>query len=48
MFNRRVADHLDLTMNGMSHAGEFVKLIDENGWRVAEGTGGESSTRSTP
>ena len=36
VFNRRVADHLDLTMNGMSHAGEFVKLIDENGWRVAE------------
>ncbi|MCB1266111.1 MAG: glycosyltransferase family 2 protein [Mycobacterium sp.] len=36
VFNRRVADHLELTMNGMSHAGEFVKLIDENGWRAAE------------
>ncbi|MGI9123881.1 MAG: glycosyltransferase family 2 protein [Mycobacterium sp.] len=36
VFNRKVADHLNLTMSGMSHAGEFVKLIDENGWRVAE------------
>ena len=35
-FNRRVAEHLNLTMGGMSHAGEFVTLIDENGWRVAE------------
>lgn len=36
VFNRRVADRLDLTMNGMSHAGEFIALIAENGWRVAE------------
>ena len=36
VFNRTVADHLDLTMSGMSHAGEFVKLIDENHWRVTE------------
>ena len=36
VFNRTVADHLNLTMNGMSHAGEFVKLIVENHWRVAE------------
>lgn len=35
-FNRRVAEHLNLTMGGMSHAGEFVALIDENRWRVAE------------
>jgi glycosyltransferase involved in cell wall biosynthesis len=36
VFNRTVADGLNLTMSGMSHAGEFVKLIDENRWRVAE------------
>lgn len=36
VFNRKVADNLALTMNGMSHAGEFISLIDENGWRVAE------------
>jgi glycosyltransferase involved in cell wall biosynthesis len=36
VFNRRVADGLDLTMNGMSHAGEFIALIAENGWRVGE------------
>lgn len=36
VFNRTVADNLDITMNGMSHAGEFIALIDENGWRVGE------------
>lgn len=36
VFNRRVADNLTLTMSGMSHASEFVTLIDENRWRVAE------------
>ena len=36
VFNRAVADHLNLTMSGMSHAGEFIKLIDENHWRVVE------------
>ena len=36
VFNRRVADGLDLTMTGMSHAGEFIALIAENHWRVAE------------
>ena len=36
VFNRTVADHVNLTMSGMSHAGEFIKLIDENHWRVAE------------
>ncbi|NDK88822.1 glycosyltransferase family 2 protein [Gordonia desulfuricans] len=35
-FNRTVADQLDLLMSGMSHASEFVTLIDRNGWRVAE------------
>lgn len=36
VFNRRVADGLDLTMTGMSHAGEFIALIAENHWRVGE------------
>jgi len=36
VFNRTVADNLALTMNGMSHAGEFVSLIDENHWRATE------------
>ena len=36
VFNRTVADNLALTMSGMSHAGEFIKLIDENRWRVTE------------
>ena len=35
-FGKTVADNLDLTMSGMSHAGEFIALIDENRWRVAE------------
>jgi polyprenyl-phospho-N-acetylgalactosaminyl synthase len=35
-FNRKVAEGLDITMNGMSHAGEFIALIDENDWRVTE------------
>ncbi|WP_441959578.1 glycosyltransferase family 2 protein [Mycolicibacterium houstonense] len=36
VFNKRVADELDLTMNGMSHAGEFISLAYENHWRVVE------------
>jgi glycosyltransferase involved in cell wall biosynthesis len=36
VFNKTVADGLDITMNGMSHASEFITLIDENHWRVAE------------
>jgi polyprenyl-phospho-N-acetylgalactosaminyl synthase len=36
VFNRTVADRLDITMNGMGHATEFIMLIDENRWRVAE------------
>jgi glycosyltransferase involved in cell wall biosynthesis len=36
VFNRTVAENLNLTMNGMSHAGEFIKLIDENRWRAVE------------
>lgn len=36
VFNKTVADQLDITMNGMSHATEFVMLIDENRWQVTE------------
>jgi glycosyltransferase involved in cell wall biosynthesis len=36
VFNKTVADGLNITMNGMSHATEFVMLIAENHWRVAE------------
>lgn len=36
VFNKTVADRLDITMSGMSHATEFVMLIAEHGWRVAE------------
>ncbi|HQV18774.1 MAG TPA: glycosyltransferase, partial [Gordonia sp. (in: high G+C Gram-positive bacteria)] len=35
-FNRTVADDLDLLMNGMSHATEFVGLVDRHKWRVTE------------
>ncbi len=35
-FNKTVADQLDLMMAGMSHASEFVTLIDHHHWRVAE------------
>jgi glycosyltransferase involved in cell wall biosynthesis len=36
VFNKKVADGLNLTMSGMSHASEFIALAVENGWRVAE------------
>jgi glycosyltransferase involved in cell wall biosynthesis len=36
VFNKKVADGLDITMSGMSHANEFIMLIAENHWRVAE------------
>lgn len=36
VFNRTVADGLNLTMTGMSHAGEFIALVEENHWRIAE------------
>ena len=35
-FNREVAEGLDITMTGMSHASEFIALIEENHWRVTE------------
>jgi glycosyltransferase involved in cell wall biosynthesis len=36
VFNKTVADGLNITMSGMSHATEFVMLIAENHWRVVE------------
>lgn len=36
VFNKKVADEMDIRMNGMSHASEIVAMIDERGWRVAE------------
>jgi polyprenyl-phospho-N-acetylgalactosaminyl synthase len=36
VFNKKVADGLNITMSGMSHANEFIMLIAENHWRVAE------------
>ncbi|MBJ7339548.1 glycosyltransferase family 2 protein [Mycolicibacterium sp.] len=36
VFNRTVADGLNITMNGMAHASEIIADIVENGWRVAE------------
>lgn len=36
VFNRKVAEELNITLNGMSHASEFVELIDHHGWKVAE------------
>ncbi|TVS29445.1 glycosyltransferase family 2 protein [Corynebacterium sanguinis] len=35
-FNKKVADEMNIRMNGMSHASEIVALIDANGWRVTE------------
>ena len=36
VFNKKVADGLNLTMSGMSHADEFIALAYENHWRVTE------------
>ncbi|OBG28285.1 glycosyltransferase family 2 protein [Mycobacterium sp. 852002-51057_SCH5723018] len=36
VFNKKVADGLNITMSGMSHANEIIMLIAENHWRVAE------------
>lgn len=36
VFNKTVADGLDITMSGMSHANEFIMLVAENHWRVTE------------
>ncbi|MHA7650172.1 glycosyltransferase family 2 protein [Mycobacterium sp. ML4] len=36
VFNKTVADGMNITMSGMSHAAEIVMMIAENNWRVAE------------
>jgi glycosyltransferase involved in cell wall biosynthesis len=36
VFNKKVADDLNLTISGMGHASEFIVTADENHWRVAE------------
>ena len=36
VFNKKVADEMDIRMSGMSHASEIVNMIDQKGWRVAE------------
>jgi glycosyltransferase involved in cell wall biosynthesis len=36
VFNRTVADGLNITISGMGHASEFIMLADEKHWRVAE------------
>ena len=36
VFNKTVADGMNITMSGMSHATEIVMMIAENHWRVVE------------
>lgn len=36
VFNRTVAEQMNITFNGMSHASEIVEMIDRKQWRVAE------------
>ena len=36
VFDKKVADALNITMSGMSHADEFITLAYENHWRVTE------------
>ena len=36
VFNRTVAEQMNITLNGMSHASEIVEQIDRKKWRVAE------------
>jgi glycosyltransferase involved in cell wall biosynthesis len=36
VFNRTVAEQMNITLNGMSHASEIVQMIDHHGWRVVE------------
>ncbi|WJY67173.1 glycosyltransferase family 2 protein [Corynebacterium auris] len=35
-FNKKVADEMNIRMNGMSHASEIVAMIDDRNWRVSE------------
>jgi glycosyltransferase involved in cell wall biosynthesis len=36
VFNKKVADGLNITVSGMGHASEFIALAYENRWRVSE------------
>ncbi len=36
VFNRTVADRMNITLNGMGHASQIVEMIAREGWRVAE------------
>ena len=36
VFDRRVADELDITISGMGHASEFIALAHEKHWRTVE------------
>lgn len=36
VFNRTVAEQMNITLNGMSHASEIVEMIDRHKWRVVE------------
>ncbi|QQQ76590.1 glycosyltransferase family 2 protein [Saccharothrix sp. 6-C] len=36
VFNRAVAERINITLNGMGHASEIVEMIDHHKWRVAE------------
>jgi glycosyltransferase involved in cell wall biosynthesis len=36
VFNRTVAEQINITRGGMSHASEIVEMISQHGWRVAE------------
>lgn len=36
VFNKHVADNLNLRMSGMSHASEFVDIIHKQNWKVGE------------
>lgn len=35
-FNKRVANEMNIRMNGMSHASEIIGMIDSHSWRVTE------------
>ena len=36
VFNKTVADGMNITLNGMGHASQIVEMIARNRWRVAE------------
>ncbi|WP_158850685.1 glycosyltransferase family 2 protein [Saccharothrix deserti] len=36
VFNKKVADELRITLNGMGHASQIVDMISQRGWRVTE------------